>query len=58
MIIEIDPSRKFQHEQDIKEQEKKRKEFGDRLDEIEKCLESNYVALDGSRHTLHKPLKN
>lgn len=43
LIIETDPSRKFQHEQDIKEQEKKRKEFGDRLDEIEKCLESGQI---------------
>ncbi|MCP6759906.1 MAG: GUN4 domain-containing protein [Fischerella sp. CENA71] len=43
LIIETDPSRKFKHEQDIKEQEYKLKEFSNRLDEIEKCLESEQI---------------
>ncbi|MDZ8083842.1 MAG: GUN4 domain-containing protein [Nostoc sp. DcaGUA01] len=43
LIIETDPSRKFQHEQEIKQQENQLKEFRNRLDEIEKCLESEQI---------------
>jgi hypothetical protein len=40
LVIETDPSRKFQYEQQIKNEETELKRFLDRLDEIEKLLQS------------------
>lgn len=40
LVIETDPSRKFQYEQQIQEEENKLKKLTDRLDEIEKQLQS------------------
>lgn len=39
LVIETDPSRKFQYQQQIKEEEHTLKEYGNRLDEIEKQLQ-------------------
>lgn len=39
LIIETDPSRKFQYEQQIQEEECRLKEFNDKLDEIENNLQ-------------------
>lgn len=39
LVIETDPSRKFQYEQQIKEEERTLKQLGDSLDEIEKQLQ-------------------
>jgi hypothetical protein len=56
LIIETDPSRKFQYEQQIQEEEYRLKELGDKLSEIENKLQPAPLSKNSDSKKIHQKI--